>query len=116
MTPQEYIDKRNELNETISNAKHELAKMKHQYISEHCDYKIGDKVHVIVPEYVDKFYPRQGQVIEREEYDAFVTQSINIDDEGRCWPTLHKMKKDGTESIQYHLLPRQSEPIITKIR
>ena len=107
MTPQEYIDKRNELNKTISNAKHELAKMKYQYISEHCDYKIGDKVHVI--------YPRQGQVIEREEYDAFVTQEISIDDEGKCWPTLHKVKKDGTESIQYHLLPRQSEPIITKI-
>ena len=115
MTAEEYLLKKNELSEIISNAKQELAKTKYQYISEHCDYKIGDKVHVIVPEWVDKFYPRQGQVIEREEYDAFVTQEISIDDEGKCWPTLHKVKKDGTESIQYHLLPRQSNPIITKI-
>ena len=115
MDAKEYVQKRNALNESISSIQREMAQLRREYLNEHCQYKVGDKVHVIVPEYTSKFYPYQGQLMERQEFDAFVCHNIEIDQEGRIRPTLHQVKKDGTESTRYVYLPSESNPIITKL-
>jgi len=118
MTAEEFVKRRKELNDIISSSKDELTKMKLQYIDDHCPYKRRDKVHVIVLEHTDKRVVGWGKmedvVVPQTEFDAFVW-NIDITDTGGFRPTLHKVKKDGTESIQYAYLPYNVEPIITKI-
>lgn len=115
MDAKEYIKKNNDLKEVLRLIQRQISDLRKQYLAEHCQYKVGDKVHVEIPEYISNLFPQKGKLIEAQSLDAFVCHNIEIDEKGRIWPTLHQVKKDDTESNRYVYLSRESEPIITKI-
>lgn len=116
METTEFIAKRKELEKLIDDKKHELAKLRHDYINEHCPYKAGDKVKIETPEYVSKYLSNIGETIPAQtQYGIIGPQTIEILEDGSFSPTIYAIKKDGTKSTRYIYTPYEVQSIITKI-
>lgn len=112
----EFIAKRKELKKLIGDKKHELAKLRYDYINEHCPYKAGDKVKVETPEYVSNHCGNRGEIIPAQtQFGIIGPQTIDILEDGSFRPTIYAIKKDGTKSTRYVYTPYEVQSIITKI-
>lgn len=112
----EFIAKKKELKTLIEEKKHELAKLKNNYLREHCPFKTGDKVKIETPEYISNNWLNRGETIPAKTQYGFIgPQTIEIMDDGSFRPTIYAIKKDGTKSTRYIYTPFEVKSVITKI-
>ena len=98
MTKEEYINKRNEINDEFNKKRLETYQKKKEleesYINEHKEFNIGDRVKVSIYTFSnDHIYPNNKNASVSYGY---VSGFKNID--GVIYPTLYGEKKDKTKS------------------
>jgi hypothetical protein len=94
MNKEEFVKKKRELIELIKPLEIKLKELKKIYVDTNQPFKIGEKVEVVTPEYINYL----GEMIPEKKRLAFVNYYEYNDYNVSVKVKLNKAKKDGTPS------------------